>query len=937
MKRHLFLAMLLACALPALWAQQASGLVPLDSAVRRGVLPNGLTYYIRHNEWPEKRADFYIAQKVGSMQEEDDQRGLAHFLEHMCFNGTKHFPGDGLKQYLERIGVKFGLNLNAYTSYEETVYNINNVNVEIPGAVDSCMLILHDWSHDLLLSDEEIDKERGVINEEWRMRRTAQQRMQEAAFRDLFRGCRYAERSPIGTMDVVMNFPYETLRSYYRSWYRPDLQGIVIVGDVNVDAVEARLRDMFSDIPATDADAPVLEPCAVPDNDQTIVSIQKDKEFPMSFICMMFKMDALPPQLRGTADAVALSYVRRAIGQMMDERLQEIARKADAPFLQASVGYGPYVLAKTKDALSVNVVFREGEAATSLAAVYREVLRAQRGGFTSGEYERFKNEFASQIEAAYNSRDKVENTSYVNEYVRHFIDGDPAPGIEWEHTNLPLLAAAIPLEAVNGYMAQSVTPHGRAMFSFMPDKEGIPVPTQEELLAALQEVDGEEIEALKEEVDMRPLVPELPAGAGVRSIKPDVYGASLITLSNGIRVHALPTEYSPNEISFSAVSWGGTSLYPDTEFIVADNSIMVGEGGWGEFTATELKKKLAGIQAQVSPGIGERTESLKGSCVRKDLETMLQLAYLCFTAPHRDDEAFQSVRDLYVQVYRNQDLDPTTALQDSVISIFYGNNPRALRLRAEDVAALDYDRLLSIYGERFANAGDFDFYLVGDFEVDSVASLLDRYIGALPVARGREKYRDISLRMTKGERTCMFEKEQDTPNATVIFKYHAPVTYNLRNQLLTSFVGQTLQMLFTETVREDEGGAYGVPVRASISDYPEKVVTVTIQLPTSPDKVERMTQVIYDGLEKMAMEGPSEDYMQKIREYMARSHAENLKNNSYWMSQLINRTRENKDYVTPFDKELQSITAADVRKFASRIFHSGNRVVVGMKTPPAKN
>ena len=281
MKRHLFLAMLLACALPALWAQQASGLVPLDSAVRRGVLPNGLTYYIRHNEWPEKRADFYIAQKVGSMQEEDDQRGLAHFLEHMCFNGTKHFPGDRLKQYLERIGVKFGLNLNAYTSYEETVYNINNVNVEIPGAVDSCMLILHDWSHDLLLSDTEIDKERGVINEEWRMRRTAQQRMQEAAFRDIFKGCRYAERSPIGTMDVVMNFPYETLRSYYRSWYRPDLQGIVIVGDVNVDAVEARLRDMFSDIPATDADAPVLEPCAVPDNDQTIVSIQKDKEFPM--------------------------------------------------------------------------------------------------------------------------------------------------------------------------------------------------------------------------------------------------------------------------------------------------------------------------------------------------------------------------------------------------------------------------------------------------------------------------------------------------------------------------------------------------------------------------------------------------------------------------------------------------------------------------------
>ena len=937
MKRHLFLAMLLACALPALWAQQASGLVPLDSAVRRGVLPNGLTYYIRHNEWPEKRADFYIAQKVGSMQEEDDQRGLAHFLEHMCFNGTKHFPGDRLKQYLERIGVKFGLNLNAYTSYEETVYNINNVNVEIPGAVDSCMLILHDWSHDLLLSDEEIDKERGVINEEWRMRRTAQQRMLEAAFRDLFRGCRYAERSPIGTMDVVMNFPYETLRSYYRSWYRPDLQGIVIVGDVDPDAVEARLRDMFSDIPAPAADAPALVPCLVPDNDQTIVSLQKDKEFPMSYVSLMVKMEAMPRELRGTADAIVLSYVRSAIGQMMAERLQEIARKADAPFLQAGVSFGPYVLAKTKDALTLDVVFREGEAATALAAVYREVLRAQRGGFTPGEYERFRNEYVSQIEAAFNGRDKVENTNYVNEYVRHFIDGDPAPGIEWEHDNLPRLAESLPLEAVNAYMAQSVQPQGRAIYSFMPDKEGMPVPTEQELLSALEAVDGEEIEALREETDTRPLVPVLPEGATVKSIRPDVYGASLITLSNGIRIHALPTKYSPNDISFSAVSWGGTSLYPDREYLAADNSVMVGEGGWGEFTATELKKKLAGIQASVSPGINHQTEFLSGQCVAKDFEAMLQLAYLCFTAPHRDDEAFQSTRDMYVQFYRNEDLKPSTALQDSIIKVVYDNHPRALRLRSEDVAALDYDSLLRIYGERFANAADFDFYLVGDFEVDSVAPLLARYIGALPVARGHEKYKDITLRMARGERTCMFEKEQDTPNATVIFSYHAPVRCDLRSRLLTSFLGQALQMLFTETVREDEGGAYGVPVSAQLSDYPEPVAMVTIKLPTSPEKVDRMTEVIYAGLEKMATEGPSDDYMQKIREYMVRSHAESLKDNSYWMSQLIARTREKKDYVTRFDKVLQGITADDVRAFAAKIFHGGNRAVVGMKTPPAKD
>lgn len=931
MKKIMILILALVGMLTGAKAQQDMPL-PLDPAVREGVLPNGLTYYIRHNEWPEKRCDFYIAQKVGSMQEEDHQRGLAHFLEHMCFNGTTHFPGSALKEYLERIGVKFGENLNAYTSYEETVYNINNVNVETVGAVDSCLLILHDWSHDLLLEDKEIDKERGVINEEWRMRRTAMQRMQEKAFAEIYAGCRYAERSPIGTMDIVMNFPYEAIRSYYRTWYRPDLQGLVIVGDVNVDEVEGKIKDMFADIAPAAADAPQLELCQIPASEETIVSIQADKEQPTSVGLMMFQMDPMPRQVRGSMSGLFMNYMFSAIEHMFYERISDILHQPNAPFLYAGAGYGPYILAKSKDAVTIQVVLKDGEYASGLAAAYREFLRAQRGGFTAGEYERFKTEYLSQLEAAFNARDKVENTSYVKEYVRHFIDNDPATGIEFEYKTMQQFVPRIPLEAINQVLAQlPIT--GRSIVFFMPEKEGVALPTKEDVLAAISAVESEEIAALTEEVNNDPLVPEFQSNAKVKSIKDDAFGAKLITLSNGIRIHALPTDYSPNNISFRAVSWGGTSLYSDDEYPVADNAPLVEEGGFGNFSATELQKKMAGKQANVSSKVGTQTESLDGSCVKKDLETMLQMVYLTFTSLRRDDDAINAMKERIVQSLKNQDLNPMTALQDSIASVFYGKHKRAIRLNAEVAEGLSYDRMMEIYKERFANAKDFQFYLVGDFNVDSIAPLLTHYLGALPVKGKAEKCKTISMRLAKGEKECIFEKEQDTPNATVIFQYHAPVKYDLRNNLLTSVLSQTMTMLYTETVREDEGGAYGIPVRASITDYPEAMANVMIQLPTAPEKVERMTEIIYAGAEKISTEGPTEEMLQKIREYMTRSHAESLKDNGYWMRQLVNRTFDGYDFVTDFDKTLQSITVEEVRDFAAKIFKSGNRLVVGMKTP----
>ena len=931
-KRLLAIVIAVLASTMGVYAQQMPN-IPLDPAVKVGVLPNGLTYYIRHNEWPEKRVDFYIAQKVGSIQEEDNQRGLAHFLEHMCFNGTTHFPGDALKQYLERIGVKFGENLNAYTSFDETVYNINNVNVETAGAIDSCLLILHDWSHDLLLEDKEIDKERGVINEEWRLRRSAMMRMQEAAFKDLFVGSRYADRMPIGTMDIVMNFPYDDLRSYYRRWYRPDLQGLVIVGDVNPDEIEQKIKEIFADIAPAPTDAAKREVIPVPDNDEPLISIQKDKEQTAAYALLMFKHDATPREMKNTMPYLFQEYLLGAVSGMFDERLSELSQKPDCPFMQAGIGFGEYLVAKSKESVIAQIVMKEGQYLQGIAAVYRELLRAKRGGFTEAEYERYKQEYISRLDARYEARDKVQNTSYVNNYVRYFLDNEPTPGVEWEHQNMKTIIPMLPLDAINQAFPMLITDKNRAIALFMPEKEDLQYPTKEEILKTLADVDAEEIEVFKEEINTDPLVPKLKSKAKVKSITDDVFGSKLITLSNGIKVRVKQTDYSPNQISMKATSWGGSSLYPNEEFYCSSNADMVSLGGWGTFTATQLSKKLSGIQVSVNPSVSDRVESLGGGCVKKDFETLLQLTYLCFTAPHRDDEAFQSTMARLQDALKNQDLNPQTALSDSIASVLYSNNIRAKRMRTEDLGKISYDRILDIYKERFANAADFDFYFVGDLNADSVAPLLAKYLGALPVSKKMEQAKVIDRRLTKGERTCIFEKEQDTPSATVNFVYHAPLKDNLRNDILVDMLEQSMSMLYTETVREDEGGAYGVPVSASLSDYPEEIATIRIKLPTAPDKLERMMEVVYNGIEKVCSEGPSDDYLQKIKEYLIRSHAENLKKNGYWMNQMINLTRFHVDYVTGYDEMVQSITTSDLKELAQKIFKSGNRLVVGMKTP----
>ncbi len=906
--------------------------IPMDSAVRKGVLPNGLTYYLRHNEWPEKRAFFYIAQKVGSIQEEEDQRGLAHFLEHMCFNGTTHFPGDRLKQYLETIGVKFGENLNAYTSFDETVYNIDNVNVETPGALDSCLLILHDWSHDLLLEGSEIDKERGVINEEWRSRSSAMMRMYEKALPVVYPGSKYGERLPIGTMDIVMNFPHDALRSYYRKWYRPDLQAIVIVGDINVDEMEQKIQTVFADIQPAAPDAAKFEYYPVPDNAEPIVSINKDKEQRTNSINLMWKTEPFPRELKSNISYPILNLITNAMSSMFGERIHDILQKENAPFLGASYGYGDFFVSKTKAAYSAGVACEDNKYETGLKALYREILRVQKYGYTAAEYERFKSEYLSQLESAYLHRDKIQSGSFVNECVRHFIDNEPMPGIEWDYTTMNQIVPLTTVEAVNQFVQQKPDSNF-VVIMFAADKEDNILPTQEDIFRWMAEVEAEDIEPLKEEVNTEPLIAKMPKPGKVKKIKDDKYDAKLITLSNGIKVHVKKTNFSPNQISLSGHSWGGTSLYSMDEFDQTENIGWVSVGGIGNFSATELSKKLAGIQASASTYVSTESEGVSGSCVKKDFETMLQLVYLNFTAPRKDTEAYNSAIQRSKANMKNQELQPTTALQDTIAKVVYNNHKRALRTKPEDLDKINYDRIIELQKERFADADDFEFFIVGDCDADTIAPLLAKYLGALPTKKGSETYKVIDFKMVDGIHTNVFEKHQETPNAIVLFLYHTPMKYNLKNVLTVSMLDQVMDMMYTESVREDEGGAYGVPVGAGLRRYPQEEATVQIQLPTAPEKREKMTAIVYQGVDKMVNEGPKEEDVQKVKEYMLRSHEESLKQNSYWMGQMMNYVLYNEDNDAIYVDTVNSITAADIQEVARQIFKSGNRIEVGMTSP----
>lgn len=905
--------------------------LPVDSTVRIGTLSNGLTYYIRFNDFHKGQANFYIAQKVGSVQEEEEQRGLAHFLEHMCFNGTTHFPDNRLREYLESIGVKFGTNLNAYTSFDQTVYNIDNVPVTVAGALDSCLMILHDWSCDLTLDDAEIDKERGVIHEEWRTRRSPIMRMYDDVLPVLLKDSKYAYRMPIGLMSVVDNFSYQTLRDYYHKWYRPDLQGIIVVGDVDVDVVEQKIKALFGPVrlPENPAERVYYE---VPDNVEPLIAVAKDKEQEQLQAMISFKHDVYPADRKNTEAYFKSTLVEYFSTSMLNNRFSELLHQVDPPFQAAKSDDGNYLVAKTKDAFSVSFASATEGFSKAFGAVLEELERVRRYGLTQGEFDRMILDYKDKLENYYLERNKLENKSFVKDYLNNFLDNSPVMSREQEYILTNRVLSEITLDDLNSCFSGWLTgTENIAMVVFSPDKDGVAVPEVADIRAQLDASGKAEVAPYVDKMPEGDLMDFEPEAGKVVKTGKGKFGSTIWNLSNGARVILKPTDLKENQIKMMAISPGGTSMYDDDEIInLTLMSNVVALGGLGNFNSVQLDKVLSGKSASVRSTVATLREGMVGYSTPKDFETMMQLIYLRFTAPRKDSVAYNSFMTRMKVKLEGEEKDPETALSDSLLIGMFDHHPRALSLKPEHLDEVDYDRCMEIYKERFADAGDFTFYLVGNFDPDSIRPDVEKYLGGLPSLHGHEKYIDRHKDLRRGKYENHFTKEMKTPKASVVAIYHAPCKANIKSELEMSFLTQVLRMIYTAEIREKEGGTYGVSVKGGVVRDTKEYAHLQISFTTDPERREDLSKLAISLFEKLAKEGPSPEMVEKVRRYMQKKHQEDLIDNSYWMGVLTACYWENEDEHTHYEKILDKLSVKDIRRFAENILKSGNLIEVSM-------
>ncbi len=904
---------------------------PIDPAVRYGQLENGLTYFIRQNKQPANRADFYIAQKVGSMQEEDPQAGLAHFLEHMAFNGTKHFPNKELLNYLEENGVKFGENVNAYTSFDETVYYLSNVPVIREGILDSALLILHDWSSEIALEGDEIESERGVIREEWRTRGGAQSRLWEKMLPVMFKDSKYANRLPIGSIDVINNFKHDEIRDYYDKWYRPDLQGIIIVGDIDPDKVEEKVKALFSKIEMPE-DAAEREYFPVPDNDETIVSIASDPEATRTNLMIFYKHEPLPDEIKQSQTGFVINYVMNVASSMISDRFDEITQKPNSPFLGAYAYDDDYFVAKTKDAWTVVGVSADDKIKDALAAMIRETERMKKFGFTESEYERARENTLKSYENAYNNRDKQQNSVYSQEYVNSFINNEPFPGIEYEYNMIKMIAPNIPVEGINQTIASLIQDNNMVISISGPDKEGLVYPSEQEILDVVKQVKAEDIEAYAEEISDEPLIATPPAaGEIVNTEKNEEFDATVWTLSNGMKVVLKNTDFKDDQILMTASSVGGYSQYAEQDPINSKtmSSIMT-LGGVGNFSATNLRKVMAGKTASASPTVSLITQGFSGSSSIKDFETMLQLVYLYFTSPRSDKDAFDSFIERMESQLKNAEAEPMVAFSDSANYALYGDNPIVSRIKLEDLKKIDYTQIMKMYKQIFFNPGSFVFTFVGNIDEEAIKPAVLTYLASLKGEATQGEFLHVPMDVNTGKLKNVFQKEMQNPKASVFNVYTGKTERTLKNTLLMSMFDQILDIVYTEKVREDEGGTYGVSSRGSISRYPEDQTILQIVYDTDPAKMEHLNTIVHKELHDIAANGPREADFNKVKEFMNKKYTESIKENSYWTGILSTYYFYNEDNHTEYLDTLNALTANDVKVFASDLLSQENEIVVSM-------
>ena len=925
-----------------IYAQQ--GKIDNDNTIRKGILPNGMTYYIRHNAQTKGVADFYIAQKVGSILEEKHQRGLAHFLEHMAFNGTKHFPGNtlqpGIVAWCESVGIKFGANLNAYTSVDQTVYNISAAPVTREGVIDSCLLILNDWSHELLLTDKEIDKERGVIEEEWRTRRSgmAMQRLSEQAMPVIYAGTKYSDCMPIGNIDIVRTFPYNDLRDYYSKWYRPDLQAIIVVGDINEDKIEEKIKKLFAKIPLPQNLAHRIY-YPIGNNEKMILYTATDKEQPTVNFTLYMKRDVTPKQERNTIQNYADDYKTNILRMAINDRLEELSRTKNAPFISASVRSGNFFLASTKDAFELSGVLKEGKAIEAIQLLVGEVERARANGITIDELKRGKAEMLSYAENDYNDRSNRRNGEFVEQCVQNFLEETPIIEPEKELEIVRKLDKTVTIDDVNALAKTIITNQNQVVTMFGPDKNTFKMPTNSSIENAILKAQKQHYTPYKTQNTLTErLITKLPKPGSIISERTYKYGYTEFTLSNGLKVYVRPTNFEPDEVNLKLFSLGGKNIYPDSEmpnltYLMAGATI----GGVAQYNDLTLEKMLAGKTATVTPFIDNDTRGMAGTSNVKDTKTLLELVYLYFTQPRKDPQAFKNLMEQQQEFLTNAHVNPMLAYNDTLHKVAYATN-RMASMNKEQLKRVNYNRIMHIYKELFANAANFKLILTGNININKLRPLLCQYIATLPSNNAKETIGTYEPKLVDGKKTYIFHKKQTTPTAITTIVIKGKMEYNNRNELLMDAIGQLLRIVYTEKVREDKGGTYSVQVSGNLQHHPNDEALLRIAFQTDPQKYNDLIPIVYKELEKMATEGPSQQDLDKVKAYELKVYNQVLRMNNYWEYVLYTDLYNGIDVDTDFRYIVENMTCDDIRTTLRNLLNQNNCIEVTMTQPttPAK-
>jgi zinc protease len=902
--------------------------IPVDPNVKIGKLENGLVYYIRHNKMPENRMEMRLVVNAGSILEDEDQQGLAHFAEHMAFNGTANFTKSALVNFLERSGVRFGPDLNAYTSFDETVYMLQ-LPTDRQGLVDSGFMVLEDWAHQISFEGEEIDKERGVIREEWRLGLGADDRMLKQYFPVALNGSQYAHRLPIGTLGVIDTASYETLRRFYNDWYRPDLQAVIVVGDIDVALVEKKIHQHFSHIQNPN-DARERAVYSVPENKEPLVAIAKDKEATGTSLMISYKHAKMPVV---TLEDYRMQIMQSIYSRMIINRLQELNRKPESPFINAFTFYGNFMV-RSVDAYSSRAAVKENQIESAIATLVTENERVRQHGFTQPEFERQKTEVISRLERQLKEQDKTNSAGFVREYTNHFLNKAPIPSVESQLNLTNELLQMIELKDINALASKWITDENMVIVITAPDREGLNIPEKETVLRIIAETKSAKTEAYVESFKDEPLLDkELKGSKFISQNTIAAVGVEEHMLANGIKVIIKPTDFKNDEILLTAFGPGGTSIFDDEMAFAASNiARSISVSGIGKFNIVDLGKKLTGQIVSVQPFVEDVRQGFRGSASPKDFETMLQLIYLYFDGARRDPEAFEAFKSQMANQFRFMKSNPQMVFADTLSKLASGNSKRAVLIPSEEnMATLKAEVIYDMYDKLFASAKDYTFILTGNIDHAVVLPLLEKYLGSLPTEKESATWIDRTTKFPEGITDAKVHAGTEYKSLVAIL-FRTDFSWTENDRMETSMLSRAFNIKLRENMREEMGGVYGVGARLNTRQFPSAKLDLTINWGTNPGLVDTLSKIVFYEMQKMIDEGPTADDFAKVKETVIRERETNDKQNNFWNSYLdfnyFNKT-EMLNF-EDFRKKVEAVTIEDLKRSAQKYFTPDHYIRVAL-------